>query len=187
MLIVLKGLPGSGKSTVRQQIVNDIAEHNFYINSTYGATHNHFLYGYTVLSADDTLIKNYKGYHWTPIRAKESHDEIQYTFQNLVGQTKNNHFFILDNQNVKWADFKYYVDLVACDSFKHTIKIVEPSTLWKFDAETLFAKNTHNVPLETIRRNLGRWQDKEQIISIFNRNYPLFKDMLEYQENGFYW
>lgn len=57
---------------------------------------------------------------------------------------------IVDNTNVKPADYKAYLDAAKDKGYK--VYFVEPDTDWAMDINECFIKNTHGVPLASLER-----------------------------------
>lgn len=131
--VILRGLPGSGKSFLAQQILSE----------TIG------LEGYDdhILSADKFFMRRGK-YIYDPSRIQEAHDETQRLFTQRAAKAMSP--LIVDNTNTEVWQMLVYIQ-VAVQNCYH-IEILEPNTPWKSSEKVLVTKNTHSVPLESIRR-----------------------------------
>lgn len=137
VLYILRGLPGSGKSYMASQIAMANKEKFPVICST-----DHYW-----IRPDGRYDWNFKligeAHEWNFKRTKEFFD------QNIA-------IIILDNTNVQFKDFSKYIELAL--KHRYQIELVEPPTTWKFDAEICAKRNQHNVPLDSIKKMLDRWE-----------------------------
>lgn len=117
-VIILRGLPGAGKSTwVAQNAPNAV-----------------------VCSADSFLYDAAGNYVWTPERLSVAHRSCQEKFsQALYARAET---VVVDNCNLTNRDMKFYVE--AAEKMGYPIEI---RTL-HVDPEVAKARQTHNVPLE---------------------------------------
>ena len=133
---IVRGLPGSGKSTAAKVMIPHLT-----------------------LSADDFFMVGNRycfrtellgvSHQWNQGRAEEA--------------CKNNEsLIIVDNTNVNWKEVKPYVDIAA--KYGYHLHIVEPNTVWKYDVEECFRRNTHRVPKEVIQAMSDRWESTQSII-----------------------
>ncbi|XP_037685559.1 NEDD4-binding protein 2 isoform X2 [Choloepus didactylus] len=134
VLVLLRGLPGSGKSFLARTLQKDnpagiilSTDDYFYINGQY------------------QFDVKYLGeaHEWNQNRAKEA-------FERKVSP------IIIDNTNLQAWEMKPYVAL----SQKHKYKVLfrEPDTWWKFKPKELARRNIHGVSKEKIVRMLENYQ-----------------------------
>ena len=63
---------------------------------------------------------------------------------------------VIDNTNVEAWEAKPYVEKGL--QYGYDIKIAEPDTPWKFNAEELAKRNKHGVPKEVIEEMIEKWE-----------------------------
>ncbi len=144
----MRGVPGSGKSTLARELEQ-----------------NHP--GSAIFSTDNYWIRPDGYYDFNFKRLSEAHAWNFENFKNLLNIYKDtladkNFALIIDNTNIQYAQFRKYVAAYIEAGFQ-MIAIEEPKTNWAFNAQVCFEKNTHNVPLETIKGMLSKWESKEDI------------------------
>lgn len=189
--IILRGFPGSGKSTKINALL-----------AKYGGDHDH------IFSTDNYFIpvaqqKKRRGEHVPPdaetqeyrsnwrvekLGAAHAHNfqEFQYAVDLGISPV------IVDNTNITTRDFKHYAEYA--DKAGYTVKLEEPDSPWwnearplladkKFNAKKLedFAsvlarRNTHGVPLATIQKMIGRWQDDIDVDVLLGKKEPPKKE-----------
>ncbi len=143
-LIICKGLPGSGKSTLAAELAARL-DGIIYSTDNYHMT---------------WIVDGYDpdGGHWKYVFQPEKLH--QFHKMNLAdvtsAMTTGTKVIILDNTNVNFEAIKPYI--ISAYLFGYEVEIVEPSTAWRYDAEECATRNTHGVPLESIKRMLARWQ-----------------------------
>lgn len=130
-LVIMRGLPGSGKSTKAKKLG----------------------IGGVVYSTDDFFEKDGK-YIFDPSKLGEYHEKNQYRTE--LAMKKGITPIVIDNTNVLANHMKPYVKLA--DMYGYKIKIELPDTEWAWDAEQLANKNTHGVPLHGIQKMLNNFQ-----------------------------
>lgn len=151
---ILRGLPGSGKSTLTAKIFWD--HYN---------TEGQFV---KTFSTDDYWIRPDGYYDWRGDRVKEAHQWNLNRFIDFV-DTHNPAIAIVDNTNTTLKELLPYVDYGVAMGAE--IKIVEPETWWKFDVEECAKRNTHRVPQDSIQRMLDRWETTQSIWKQLKEKY----------------
>ena len=158
-VIILRGLPGSTKTTLSKKIIDEIQ-----IPTTYCvcSTDNFWTFrqikiGYQgecfdVKKIDDIYLFNQKS-------LGKAHQANLLKFQVALNCGVN--LIIVDNTNTTWKEIEKYAVLAIGSNYE--IEVMEPDTWWKFDIEECFKRNTHGVPKETIQKMLNRWETTESI------------------------
>lgn len=134
-LYILRGLPGSGKSTLAKIICEGSEEHT------------------TICSTDIFFVKDGQ-YKFDPTKLGWAHQQNK----NKCYEAMKSGYgcIVIDNTNIKRADFKPYLDMAAERGFS-----VQEIIVGKFDEESIkiyAARNTHGVPIEAIKRMAERFQ-----------------------------
>lgn len=129
MLIVMRGLPGSGKSTRIQNLIKEMR--NVLQNPTFNPK---------IFSADDFFMTS-KGYIFDKTKLGQAHNRCYKLAQQCLLNHESPVF--IDNTNVRQEDLKRYYDLSYYNWYK--FYVLEPETEWAFNVEKLYEKNTHNV------------------------------------------
>ncbi|CAH6891165.1 N4bp2 [Phodopus roborovskii] len=155
VLVLLRGLPGSGKSFLARTLQEDnpsgvilSTDDYFYINGQY------------------QFDVKYLGeaHEWNQNRAKEA-------FEKKVSPV------IIDNTNLQAWEMKPYVAL----SQKHKYKVLfrEPDTWWKFKPKELARRNIHGVSKEKIARMLEHYQRFVSVPIIMSSSDPERMERIE--------
>ncbi|XP_013373553.1 PREDICTED: NEDD4-binding protein 2 isoform X2 [Chinchilla lanigera] len=148
VLVLLRGLPGSGKSflarTLQEDNPNGIilsTDDYFYINGQY--------------QFDVKYLR--EAHEWNHNRAKEA-------FEKKISP------IIIDNTNLQAWEMKPYVAL----SQKHKYKVLfrEPDTWWKFKPKELARRNIHGISKEKITRMLEHYQRFVSVPIILSSSVP---------------
>ncbi|XP_058402910.1 NEDD4-binding protein 2 isoform X2 [Diceros bicornis minor] len=148
VLVLLRGLPGSGKSFLARTLQEDnpsgvilSTDDYFYINGQY------------------QFDVKYLGeaHEWNQNRAKEA-------FEKKISP------IIIDNTNLQAWEMKPYVAL----SQKHKYKVLfrEPDTWWKFKPKELARRNIHGISKEKITRMLENYQRFVSVPIIMSSSVP---------------
>ncbi|ESO93933.1 hypothetical protein LOTGIDRAFT_96590, partial [Lottia gigantea] len=132
-LVLLRGLPGSGKSYLAKYVYN-------------------LLGNGIVLSTDDYFIKD-GVYEYDPNELSTAHIWNKQRAINAMEARINP--VIIDNTNTKVWEMKPYAKSAIQNNY--CIVILEPDTHWKFKPRELQARNTHGVNKENINKMKDRY------------------------------
>lgn len=134
-VILIRGCPGSGKSTTAARIRDANP-------------------GTIVVSTDDYWFVVGNGtYDYRPALLRRAHNSTFHLFCECIEKGKQ--LVVVDNTNVTIGDMKRYV--LYARQLGYQIEFIEPSSPWAFDPEELSRRNIHNVPKVTIERMLKRY------------------------------
>lgn len=135
-LIIVRGLPGSGKSFLAKQLSEEVA-------------------GSVICSADDYFM--YQGkYHFSPNHLHQAHRTCFMKAQAAVELFKAP-LVIIDNTNTRKKEFKDYLRLAEENQYQ--IEFKYPQTEWAWDVKECFKKNSHNVPEAVIQKMKDRFEE----------------------------
>jgi len=141
-LLMMRGVPGCGKSTKAEQLLIKEASlgrnaHIFSTDAFWGVEYNF------------VQAKLREAHLWNQNRAMAKMIEV-------YALKEHNTTIIIDNTNICSWELRPYVKPALQLNF--AIEIIEPSTSWAFDAEECARRTVHGVPVETIRSMLARWE-----------------------------
>ncbi|CAH0587034.1 unnamed protein product [Chrysodeixis includens] len=135
ILIIMRGLPGSGKTYLAKQL----------IDMTVGP--NYASYKAHIFSTDDFFMVRGQ-YQHDKYKLPEAHDWNQ---RRVAEATKMGVSpVIVDNTNVELWETEPYLKFGVRNGY--IIEVVEPTTPWAKKIYQLAKKNTHNVPLAALKR-----------------------------------
>lgn len=120
-VVVLRGLPGSGKSTVSRKLV---------------------AHGASVCSADK-FFETESGYQWEASRLAESHKWCQEQFTEAL--KSGTQMVVVDNTNVTRKEYEFYEDSAKEAGYK--LHILEMYCRDMLQCIEFAKRNTHNVCL----------------------------------------
>ena len=135
-MLILRGLPGSGKSSLVGRI-----------RKTYPQAE--------VCSADAYFTHADGSYQYDRDKIKEAHIFSQEKAEALCRDACN--LVIVDNTHVKRWELQPYLNIAT--KFRYSVVILEPQTPWAKDPEQLAMRNSHNVKANVIRKKLKEWQE----------------------------
>nr|XP_014124992.1 NEDD4-binding protein 2 isoform X1 [Zonotrichia albicollis]XP_026651355.1 NEDD4-binding protein 2 isoform X1 [Zonotrichia albicollis] len=148
VLVLLRGVPGSGKSYLARNLLEDNP-------------------GGIILSTDDYFYKHGQ-YHYDPDCLGEAHEwnrkRAKEAFEKRISP------IIIDNTNIQAWEMKPYVALAQ--QFKYKVMFREPDTWWKFKPKELERRNVHGVSKEKIKRMLERYERCLTVRSILDSSVP---------------
>jgi len=145
-LIIIRGLPGSGKSTFAKKIAKDDG---------------------LIISADDYFITDGE-YKFTAHKLKESHQWAQNRAK--VAMEEGHQLVVIDNTNVRKWEAKPYVKIGVENDYD--IEFIEVDTPWARDPSRCYGKDSHGVPLSVIEKMDAEWENDFTVDNILNSHAP---------------
>ncbi|XP_051634815.1 NEDD4-binding protein 2-like 2 isoform X5 [Manacus candei] len=150
-LLILRGLPGSGKSTLSRILLGQSCDG-------------------IVLSTDD-YFRQQDGYTYNAAQLGDAHDWNQKRAKQAMEQGRSP--VIIDNTNTQAWEMKPYVEVALEKGYR--VEFHEPDTWWKFDPEELEKRNKHGVTREKIAQMLERYEYQISIPIVMNSVVPSHK------------
>ena len=154
-MVILRGLPGSGKSTLAESLVKADPWRIVPPGPTWSSGE--------ALSTDDFFIVDEGEYRFDPTKLAEAHGWNQNRTDNsLLLMRHNDANLVIDNTNIRLWEFRPYV--LKADRAGVEVTVIGPDTHpqlfapWALDPEECFRRNSHGVPLETIRHMASSWE-----------------------------
>lgn len=144
LLVIMRGLPGSGKSSLARLILKSC-----YPNKNFNLS---------LLSTDDYFLKGKNTYVYDVTKLQYAHAWNQSRAAVALQQGLNP--VVIDNTNLEYWEMQPYILLGK--NMGYTIEILEPFTSWAFKVNELAKRNTHGVPKEKIKSMLTRY-DKSML------------------------
>jgi predicted kinase len=138
-LILLRGLPGSGKSTVAHQIVSGVTQKSLSV---------------IVCSADDYFMENGQ-YVFQPDKLEEAHKACQMSVDRSMAN--GFHVVIVDNTNIKKEHMQPYLGFAKQYGYSVDVKTI--GGFEKEDVEKYLERQTHGVPRGTLERMAGEYEE----------------------------
>ncbi|XP_048150988.1 NEDD4-binding protein 2-like 2 isoform X2 [Corvus hawaiiensis] len=152
LLLILRGLPGSGKSTLSRALLGQSCDG-------------------IVLSTDDYFRQQY-GYTYNAAQLGDAHEWNRKRAKQAMEQGKSP--VIIDNTNTQAWEMKPYVEVALEKGYR--VEFREPDTWWKFDPEELEKRNKHGVTREKIAQMLERYEYQISIPIVMNSVVPPHKN-----------
>ncbi|XP_070605989.1 NEDD4-binding protein 2-like 2 [Erythrolamprus reginae] len=151
-ILMLRGLPGSGKTTLSRILLGQSC------NGIVFSTDDYFHQISGCWNYDVSQLG--AAHEWNQNRAKEAMD---------LGRSP----IIIDNTNTQAWEMKPYVK--AALEKGYNVEFCEPDTWWKFNPEELEKRNKHGVSREKIVQMLERYEYQISIPIIMNSVLPFHK------------
>lgn len=133
-LYIIRGIPGSGKTTLARKIAQDNKKE-----------------GVWICEADHYFERNGK-YDFNPSELGKAHD---YCKSQVRSAMEIGDHVIVSNTSTRKSEYQVYLDMAK--EFGYEVKIHDVFDGGKTDEE-LAARNVHGVPLEVIKRMRARWE-----------------------------
>ncbi|KAG5672497.1 hypothetical protein PVAND_002621 [Polypedilum vanderplanki] len=146
--VLLRGLPGSGKSYLANAIINATVKSN---------PQNH------IISADSYFIQNGR-YKYDASKLSQAHDYAQRIFVQRASEGYSP--LIVDNTNKEIWEMFHYVNVAI--QYEYYIEIMIPNTPWAWSTTKLAMKNIHMVPIEKINFMKEKFEKDVTIEKIAN-------------------
>ena len=121
MVIILRGVSGSGKSTATARYNPDL-----------------------VVSADHFMVDKEGRYNFDVTRLSECHSKCLLTFLDFVASHSNDSIVVVDNTNTTLWETSPYVQ--SGNALGHVVKVISLLS----DPEVAAARNQHGVPPATV-------------------------------------
>ncbi|XP_072476645.1 NEDD4-binding protein 2 isoform X2 [Notamacropus eugenii] len=157
-LVLLRGLPGSGKSFLARKLLEENPNG-------------------IILSSDDFFCKNGQyqfdgnllgeAHEWNQKRAKEALE-------------KKISPIIIDNTNLQAWEMKPYI--ILSQKYKYKIHFREPDTWWKFKPKELARRNIHGITKEKIARMLEHYERYVSVTHVLDSSVPDRPERAELRE-----
>ncbi|XP_008156381.2 NEDD4-binding protein 2-like 2 isoform X1 [Eptesicus fuscus] len=151
LLILLRGLPGSGKTTLSRILLGQSRDG-------------------IVFSTDD-YFHHQDGYRYNVNQLDDAHDWNQNRAKQAINQGRSP--VIIDNTNTQAWEMKPYVEMAIGKGYR--VEFHEPETWWKFDPEELEKRNKHGVSRKKIAQMLDRYEYQMSISIVMNSVEPVHR------------
>ena len=140
-LYIMRGLPGSGKSTRAKQLrLQNASICDLYSTDDYWERPDG-TYDFNIDLIKDAHIWN----------QQRTHKGMQACVDHII----------IDNVNTTLREMMPYIKLGV--HYGYAISLVESNATWKFDVEECYYRNTHGVPYSTILRMYHEWESTDII------------------------
>lgn len=141
-LYIMSGISGSGKSTLSSQLAHSHLQN--------------FPDSQAVVLSTDEVFSTYSGdkklYLWTVKVLAIAHEINRAKCE--VALERGVDCVVVDNTNTTWKEIEPYAELAK--QFGYKVKLVEPTTDWKYDSQKCSENNSHGVPQNIIQKQLER-------------------------------
>ena len=147
-MIIVRGLPGSGKSLIAEQYKQKHKDSCFVCATDEYWVRPDNIYDFNILLLGNSHVWNRKRVEEILKREKKS------PWDTLI---------VVDNTNVNFGEIRPYA--VIAKKHKLPLLILEPKTKWRYDVAECFNRNTHGVPYATILKMYHNWEPTELVMS----------------------
>jgi tRNA uridine 5-carbamoylmethylation protein Kti12 len=141
-VVIMRGWPGTLKSTRVKELVKDLDSHE-----------------YAVCSADDYFCLKTGEYIFNHEELGSAHGYSHRIFRQAIAAGVP--VVVVDATNTTYKECKYYIQYGALEDYQ--IHLLEGDAPWKNDLKACASKNVHKVPIESIRKMADRYQPNEVI------------------------
>ncbi|XP_003409540.1 NEDD4-binding protein 2-like 1 isoform X2 [Loxodonta africana] len=148
-LYLLRGLPGSGKTTLARQLQHDFPRA-------------------VIFSTDDFFSRDDGTYEFNPDFLEEAHKWNQKRARKAMRNGTSP--IIIDNTNLHAWEMKPYAVMALENNYEVIFR--EPATHWKFNVPELARRNIHGVPREKIHRMKEQYEHGVTFHSVLHAEKP---------------
>ena len=134
VLILMRGIPGSGKSSLATQISRD--------------------FNGVVQSADTFFINKFGIYDFRPELLVEAHANCQKETRKWA--ERETKVIIVDNTNLESWEMEPYAKIAKENGYY--LILVEPKTPWRYNSRKCSQLNSHGIPWEKIEACRARFE-----------------------------
>ncbi|KAM4699130.1 NEDD4-binding protein 2-like 1 isoform 2-T2 [Discoglossus pictus] len=152
-LYLLRGLPGSGKSSLARKLKRDFP------SALVFSTDNYFILEDGTYLYDHELLR--EAHKWNQKQARQAMNR---------GKTP----IIIDNTNIQAWEMKPYVIMALENNYQ--VVFLEPDTRWKFNVPELARKNSHGVPRDKIQRMKEVYEHNVTFHTVLHSEKPTRND-----------
>ncbi|XP_043203069.1 uncharacterized protein LOC122371062 [Amphibalanus amphitrite] len=138
LLVLMRGLPGSGKTTLAKQLAGR---------------------GGLVVSADDYFVNSRGQYVFNPAKLSEAHEWCRQ--QARAAMRRGRTPVVVDNTNTQAWEMQPYVKLAV--ELDYYVEYAEPTTPWRHDPRLLSKRSVHSVPERNIERMMLRFESSDRL------------------------
>lgn len=147
-LIILRGLPGSGKEQYAKQLTKK---------------------GGIILSSDDYFKDENGVYTYDRKKLKDSHIWNQKRAVDAIESGEE--LIVISNTNVRKWEAKPYVKFGVL--YGYDIYFIEPpNSWWSRNIEELMKRDSKNVPRKTMEKMLNEWENDFTVVNVLNSKAP---------------
>jgi hypothetical protein len=163
-VIIIRGIPGSGKSTMIKKLLASRLLPD-------GELEESLNKAVEICSADHYFINNESGeYVFVPENIGKAHGYCQIKFIEALHRKVPTIF--VDNTNIKKEHYQFYIDNAIKEGYN--VQTVHPknmdelldnihdSSFVENKIEEFYERNVHQVPLTTIKSMLNSWEEEEE-------------------------
>ncbi|OQR95957.1 hypothetical protein THRCLA_07435 [Thraustotheca clavata] len=147
-VVILRGLPGSGKSTISRLVQKMAIEQ--------GVS--------TVLCSADTYFESPSGYYHERSKLTEAHELCKSTFSRAI--SNNIDVIVVDNtHSMLWEYESYMQDAMSSG---YSVRIAEVACSDAAMAQRMMYRNSHGVGMDVIMRMFLRWEAHVPTENVFH-------------------
>lgn len=133
-LIILRGLPGSGKTTIANQIANGLRDA-------------------IICSADSYFMEDGK-YVFRPEELKHAHNACQMSAERAMANGIP--VVVIDNTNIRRDDMRPYVEMALHHGYEVSIRTI--GSMEPKDIEKYLKRQIHAVPQEKVKEMAQKFE-----------------------------